>query len=77
MKNPRKPASLCMIKIDNGIPIPDPLTSKKYPFKHMDVGDSFLSSSTRGSLYAAATRDGVKITVRKMSGGGCRCWRTA
>lgn len=51
----------------------------KYPFRKMQVGDSFSVLETevttvRGSAYAFASRNKVKLSIRKTKD-GYRCWR--
>lgn len=80
------------IQIDSGIPIPPRATGEgrtpKYPFRQMEVGDSFLvpymDGRPRGHTarrMAAATksavkRTGWKFTARQLSD-GLRVWRVA
>jgi hypothetical protein len=82
-----------MFTIDEGIPVP-PRASRspgesKYPFVHMEVGDSFLvpvdaangdtTTKARGRIAQACTkaskRYDVKFIARAVSG-GVRVWRS-
>lgn len=55
----------------------------KYPFKDMQVGDSFVipADIKRHTVNVAALRfgrkHGMKFTVRKIPEGGYACWRIA
>ena len=68
------------IKIEKNINIP--ISSGKYPFKSMSVGDSFLApvGTVRGPLGTAAGRAAAemngKFTIRQTPD-GLRCWRIA
>jgi len=70
------------LRIDKNVPIPPPVSSGKYPFKRMDIGDSFFiplcktrpEESLRCSIYNCAKRARMKVTMRKVTG-GYRCWR--
>jgi hypothetical protein len=84
-----------MIKIDKNIPLPQRnlkggkgSNKAKYPFKNMQVGDSFLLKTldTKAErhyqrvLMIGAFKDrldmkGKKIATRSVPG-GIRCWRT-
>lgn len=68
------------MQIDKAIPIP-PVASgnkSKYPWKTMEIGDSFLGvTKTMPSLASwASKRTGRKFTVRKCPE-GFRVWRVA
>jgi hypothetical protein len=71
------------MKIEKGIPMPN--AEGKYPFKQMDVGDSFAvkvedkRTSSRVSTYAhyAGKRLGMKFTVRTIDKKIVRVWRIA
>jgi hypothetical protein len=70
-----------MITIDKGIPLPEHKTH--YPFREMEVGDSFFTKRSRQNIsaiarywakkenYTFATRDVVEKGVE-----GVRVWRT-
>lgn len=73
-----------MFKVEKNIPIKARKHgAKKYPFSEMAIGDSFFvplseytnTGSARSSLYTAARREGVKITVRNTYCGNLRVWR--
>lgn len=75
------------ITIDKNIEMPDRPGSgggsyPKYPWKTMDIGDSFLfpaemkEQSVRSLPYEAGKTHGRKFTVRKTEE-GFRCWRIA
>lgn len=68
------------IKIESGIEVPEYRRGRraKYPFKEMEIGDSFEYPNEKVRLAAAshAKRYGVKFTVRKALNGKYRCWRT-
>ena len=71
-----------MIEIDKNIPVP--LYSgrggpAKYPWRQMDVGDSFFVANIKANTVSAAARlvgkrMGASFTVRKVDG-GVRAWR--
>ena len=68
------------IKIDKNVPLPTPHTSK-YPFRIMEVGDSFAITDTaknvnlvRSAASNCGKRHGVKFQVR-VEEGGARVWR--
>lgn len=70
-----------MIAIEKGIPIPNSGAGRtpKYPWRTMEVGDSFFAENVRNvSAMAAAAmrRTGLKFTVRKVEDGH-RIWRVA
>jgi hypothetical protein len=84
-----------MIKIDKDIPVQESMGHKgkrrSYPFRHMDVGDSFyieaenhevgnIRSSIMGSCRAIRFKDEKKFMTRtqydnKGNPIGVRCWR--
>lgn len=82
-----------MFEIEEGIPVPPranrPAGESKYPFVHMEVGDSFLvpvdsttgdtTTKARGRVVQACTkaskRYDVKFIARVVSG-GVRVWRS-
>lgn len=70
-------------QIEKGVPRPAKRQRTVYPFREMEIGDSFFVSgenSERSRLINAAswfgTRNGVKLSVRKVDG-GARVWRIA
>lgn len=66
-------------KIEKNIPIPGEHGNTKYPFKLLEVGDSFyvegIPSSARTAAHSYAKRYGVKL-VSKREKKGYRIWRT-
>lgn len=76
-----------MYEIEKGIPLPTNTRNSKYPYKDMQVGDSFLIpahpedvpqwlKSIRNSMFAAGKRHGIKLTAAAADG-GVRVWRKA
>lgn len=70
-------------KVESGIPIPDKDIGRHsvFPFKAMDVGDSFAVeneqlNNARASASWDGKRNGRKFSVRKTAT-GYRCWRIA
>jgi hypothetical protein len=70
-------------KIEKGVPIPPRRGRKsKYPVASLKDGESFLvptgsfkkAQSVVSTLYAAAKRVGIKVSVRIMND-GVRVWR--
>lgn len=70
-------------KVEKGVPIPPRRGRKsKYPVATLKDGESFLvpsgsfkkAQSVVSTLYAAAKRVGIKVSVRIM-GDGVRVWR--
>jgi len=67
------------MKIDKNIPIPGKIGATKYPFREMDVGDSFEVSrenltAVRNAAGQAGLRLGRKYSVKAFNGSH-RCWR--
>ena len=71
--------------IEDGIPLPKrkggPGSKPKYPFRQMDVGDSFLCRDVNQKTLSWAARicskrHGMKFATRKVDG-GVRVWRIA
>jgi len=66
------------IPIEKGVPLP-----KRYPFEHMQVGDSFaipphIKRTTVGIAAMRFGREhGMKFTIRTMPDRTLRCWRVA
>lgn len=64
------------IQVDKGIPLP-----KRYPFEHMEVGDSFAvpPGVARTTVAIAAMRygrkHGMRFVTRMMPDRSYRCWR--
>ena len=68
-------------KIDKGVPVPAGARYQKYPFKSMEIGDSFFvpggTNKTHGSITSGAQKAlGHKYTIRQVEG-GLRVWRVA
>lgn len=63
-----------MISIDKRIPLPD--RSTKYPWREMEIGDSFCCNTEviRSGAVSAGKRYGLKFTVKK-EGDHFRVWR--
>jgi len=72
-----------MFLIEKNVPLPPSShASEKYPFRTMEIGDSFFwpgSTQQRVSSYASnASKDGRKFVTRAdKTAGGVRCWRVA
>ena len=71
---------MTMIKIEKNVPLPEDGRRKKtiYPFKTMDVGDSFVTNVKHGHQSAATASFRYKprrFTAREVEG-GWRIWRT-
>jgi hypothetical protein len=71
--------------IDKHIPLPKPVgvgSPSKYPYRSMNVGDSFLYPkgvgivAARSSANHAASRTNWKFSLRQTEQ-GIRCWRIA
>ena len=74
-------------KVEKGVPIPSikqkakrKKRESKYPFKKMNIGDSFLmkkrvAPNASSAIYTAAKAAGVNIRVRKDEKGNVRVWR--
>lgn len=70
---------ISVVEIDKEIPLPEP--RKKYPYGAMEVGESFLVSSSSlqvvcNANYRAGKRLGKKFIARKEDS-GVRVWRSA
>lgn len=66
------------INIDKGVPIPTDLRGrpKKYPWREMDVGDSFVGGVAARSLTTRMGKStGQKFTSRKIGENEFRIWR--
>jgi hypothetical protein len=71
-----------MIKIDDDIPMPDRNAGcAKYPFAHLEVGQSFaVSKDIRATIYAFANREKIKTCKNfrtRIMGDEIRVWRVA
>lgn len=70
------------INIERGAPLPKParVGCEKYPWTRMKVGDSFFTTTRRGSMsgaiYLAQLKTGFKFSGRSEPG-GTRVWRIA
>lgn len=68
-----------MIKIEKGVPLRPSGSGAhcKYPFREMEVGDSFLAPlKARNNMTNLAKTKGVKVTTRR-EGDQIRVWRVA
>jgi len=68
-----------MIEIDKNIEIPVKGCAN-YPFKHMEIGDSFIVdvenvAAFRNRTYIAAKELNFKFSTLKTEDGSYRCWR--
>lgn len=76
-----------MYSVEKGISVPPSVTASRYPFKTMNVGDSFFveveadktmkaqSRISTASRAYSAKNGGGKFTVRQVTG-GLRVWKT-
>ena len=67
------------ITIDNNVPLPPEKKRNVYPYKDMDVGDSFLIQDGKIQIvcnanYRASKATGMKFIARR-DGNGVRVWR--
>lgn len=69
-------------KVERGIPCPSVEAGMgvRYPFRQMEIGDSFVfPSSLKANVHAAVSRIRAKTSKRfktlKISETHCRCWR--
>lgn len=65
--------------VEKSVPVPS--GKKRYPYKEMEVGDSFFVDSGKiqtvcNANYRASKRLGMTFMARK-EGEGVRVWRTA
>lgn len=75
---------MSQFKIEKSVPIPPRSRASKYPFEQMEKGDSFVIpaadnkslTSARSSVYAAATKQKVKVATR-VDDKGLRVWRVS
>lgn len=73
-----------MIQINKGIPVPDEAWGSKYPFREMEIGDSFFEAGgTVSKLQNAAShwrkKAGMKFKARQVCEDGvdgARIWRS-
>lgn len=65
--------------IERGVPIPEARTKTKYPWREMEIGESFLApKSKENSLSACACNAAKKLKRRfvlRTVEGGVRVWR--
>ncbi len=71
-----------MLKIDKGVPLPEPMfggRTSKYPWRQMEVGDSFfVLGGARNNLNLAASANkhhAPKRFAARSVEGGVRVWR--
>lgn len=71
------------MNIEKNIPIPVSYSGSKYPFKELEIGDSFLAPiEKRNSVNSNANHFGKncnprrKFITRTISELECRIWRT-
>lgn len=62
--------------------IPPPPSRNKYPWRSLEIGDSFhikcgTEEGARAQAYNAAKRYGIVVRTCCEPGGGCRVWRVA
>jgi hypothetical protein len=62
-------------KIDEGIPMPEKRHSPKYPWKEMEVGDSFFVPKRAFLASSASLRYAPKKFSQRAVDGGVRVWR--
>lgn len=70
-----------MIEIQKDIPLPAEKKRNVYPYKEMDIGESFLVKEGKIQIvcnanYRAGKVSGKKFIARR-EGDGVRVWRTA
>jgi len=64
------------IKIEKGVPIPTRRSNSRYPWREMQIGDSFVVASSAQAVHSSASYAHIKITTRAVDG-GIRVWRVA
>jgi hypothetical protein len=72
-------------EIEKGIPIPPPSKNggslEKWPFRHLEIGDSFVMEGKENNVRSQVTRKSTQLsrsfTVRKVGPNQFRVWRTA
>jgi hypothetical protein len=67
------------LEVDKSVPLPE--GKKRYPYKEMDIGDSFFVGAGKlqvvcNANYRASKRLGMQFIARKEVE-GVRVWRTA
>lgn len=77
-------ATVPEVKIEKGIPLPSrggANGNAKYPWRTMEVGDSFLVPAKTPRKFSAHMAQAQRNTGHKFASrtveGGCRVWRTA
>lgn len=70
---------IVMIQIEKNIPLPPEKKRNTYPYKSMDIGESFLVTEGKMQIvcnanYRASKAMGMKFIARK-EGNGVRVWR--
>lgn len=77
MTHSRGPGRLAF-PIEKGVPPPTRLKYNRYPWKNMEIGDSFLiplgQKNKLPGLYTSAKNAGIVITVKRTPQGH-RVWR--
>ena len=68
------------ITFDKAVPLPEEKKRNTYPYKHMDIGDSFFIGDAKMNIvcnnnYRVSKSTGMKFTARR-EGDGVRVWRT-
>lgn len=78
------PQQTTCFKIEKNVPLtPSRGRLAKYPFREMEVGDSFHIPSpvfprlVNSAAYNFGKKRGWKFAFRKQNDGTYRCWRTA
>lgn len=71
-----------MFKIEKGVPVPEQVKRPPYPFKEMEIGDSFTvdkkyEASVRNAASSAGRISGKRFSARRMDNGCIRIWRIA
>lgn len=75
----KKPSDKVRYEIERGIPAPPEDLPRMFPFKFMEIGDSFFvhdrpARTVRVAATKASKQHGHKYVV-KVVDGGTRCWR--
>lgn len=72
-----------MFEIEKGVPAPSAPRNAKYPFRNMEIGDSFFvpddkasEDALRSSASAFGKHNSIKLKVKRVEG-GLRVWRIA
>lgn len=73
-----------MVQIEKGIPMPVLLRNggaAKYPWRQMEIGDSFFVCGLKAAQLSGTAHNAAKITGFKFAArsepGGVRVWRVA